>query len=418
MRVQPVAGAAASPFAAAASAGGPGGVVIVVVPDGACPTASVSAALAAAASGGAFTRADSLEAAACHSGAQQPRLLAHQSSGGSTMEAAARAALAALGWGAGGPSTSATSSPRGMLQPHTPASPPCGPLAPTAGHSYGYGHPQQLMQQQQRQQQQAVMSVHGYGSMAGGAQPLHPLAMQQPMQQPVHEFPGQRQPSFQAWALQPPLAAPAGGAAALLPRRRSAPEELPQGAFNFSFGCPGAMFAPPAAAQQCPPPALSLARTYTAPSQLPVPAMQPAPAAAVQPVSDEAALHSPFAAMPGSLPGFDAASATATAPASPRSASLPAGTVERRVSAPLPAAAGASESPFAAAASLPLPHAQLAHAASPSPPPPWASGSLLSLGVGDWPSLFEEGDAAALGDSADLQKLYAMWQDGRMSMGF
>ena len=438
MRVQPVAGATASPFAAAASAGGPGGVVIVVVPDGACPTASVSAALAAAASGGAFPRADSLEAAACQSGAQQPRLLTHQSSGGSTMEAAARAALAALGWGAGGPSTSATSSPRGMLQPHTPASPPFGPLAPTAGHSYGYFHPQQLMQQQQqqqqqRQQQQAVTAVHSYGSMTSGAQPLHPLAMQQPMQQaiqqpmqqPANEFPGQRQPSFQAWAQQPQLAAPAGGAAAHLQRRSSAPEELPQGAFNFSFGGPGAMFAPPGAAQQCAPPALSLARTYTAPSQLPVPAMRPAAAAAVQPVNGEAALHSPFAAVPGSPPGFDAASATATAPASPRAASLPAGMVERRVSAPLPAAAGASESPFAAAASLPLPPAQPAQAASPSPPPPAPAaqapaceGSLLSLGVGDWPSLFVDGDAVAPGDSADLQQLYTMWQDGRMSMGF
>ncbi|PRW59279.1 hypothetical protein C2E21_2645 [Chlorella sorokiniana] len=438
MRLERAPGASASPFAAAAAAAG-APMVIVVVPDGSCPTSSSAAAALAAAAGGAFMRADSLEAMGSHHSMQQPLMLAHQSSGGSTMEAAARAALATLGWGAAGPTTSAASSPGCMMQSRPPASPPCGLAAP-AGHSHGYYHPQQQLMQQQ---QQAAVGVHGFSRMAGSSHqpthaPLPPLPPVQPMppmqpMQPAHEFQGQLQPSFQAWTLQQPqqLGPAAGGAAAHLQRHCSAPEELAQGAFNFTFGGPGAMFAPPAASQQCAPPAISLARTCTAPSQLPpAPMQQPAVAANGQhAASGEAALHSPFAAVPGPLPGYDAASATATAPVSPRAASLPAGTVERRVSAQLPGTA--SESPFAAVASLPLPPRaasptrQPAHAASPSPPPPAldaqapvCDGSLLSLGAGDWPSLFADVEVAAPGDSADLQKLYAMWQDGRMSMGF
>ena len=424
MRVERAAGAAASPFAAAAAAAGGAPMVIVVVPDGSCPTSSAAAALAAAA-GGAFGRAESFEGVGCQPGGQPPLLLSGQSSGGSTMEAAARAALAALGWGSAAPTTSAASSPGSVLHPHTPASPSCGPYAP-AGHSHGYYHPQQqLMQQQQQQHLPAVMPMHSCSRLAGSSQPLHaPMQPMQPMQ-PAQEFPGQRQPSFQAWAQQPQLAAPASNTAAHLQRHCSAPEEMPQSAFNFTFSGPGAVFAAPSAPKQCGLPAPHLARTYTAPSQMPAAPVQPATAAGSQ--HTEAALHSPFAAVPGPLPGFDAASATVTAPASPRTASLPGGAVERRVSAQLPGNAGAAESPFAAVASLPLPRraASPAHAASPSPPPPAPAaqapaceGSLLSLGAGDWPSLFADAEAAAPGDSADLQKLYAIWQDGRMSMGF
>lgn len=367
--------AAANAVAAAAGAAGPGQqpYLVVVVPDSAFAqhAGGGTVDLARASSWHDFSRQHSAPAPGPHS------LMATQSSGGGrTMEAAALAALKALGWGTSdGPGT------QQVCRPPAPVPPGPNHMAAPSAASWQTHASMQHRTMAARQELQ-LRAAAQYGAFHAQAQVPSYGQWQQHAVMPM-AGPGVPPPAY-------------ASAPMSLERHYSSPGQLllhalpPQSAATFGAPAHSACAAPPM--QQLP---------GCQPVQPPLSQMSQAGAPAVT------AAPSAIAAAAEQLPSFDE-------PGSPGRAAAGPVALQRSTSAPVAAPRSARNladtvSPFAEEAQQPL-----RAAAAPSQPPaaaaptlgaPAADGNagLLSLGAGDWSSMF--GGGATF--SEDLRTLFA-----------